>query len=394
MKKVLVVMLLVASMLTMVGFAPAEASYWEELKTMYEWDAMEGDVTLNLTVVVPPDLDQQYKVHMYSETNLKDFISYTEMHIEDVAGLQHIPTIKAYTQGSNLYINREAMLALLAAMGKEEALDIPEAYVMLQSNQNNMDMNANILKDMIAFIEEMDLGIDLGMTQEGNVYTLTLESDELIDLLDAYIQYVITNIDQLPAGFMPPEATLTEEEKQEVLQSYNTFLAPHKEMAKAFIQGSFYHQVSTFEDDAYNEKATLAIKTPMGQVDMESTSTSKRLTSSNIQLPTSVMTITEEELTHLLTGGLTQTSAETSNMELKAVIGLEGDYVKLAEEVEAGKLQLHLVNKRAHITMADASKLLDLEIAASEDLLAIKDLENYGFYVIWQDATNTIEIYQ
>ncbi|AKL93791.1 hypothetical protein CACET_c02750 [Clostridium aceticum] len=390
MKKMLIITLVLALMLTTVGFASAETSYWEELKSMYEWDAMEGNISMELTLVTPPDSSHHYHVHMYSQTNLKDFTSYTEMHIKDAEGLQTIPTIKAYTQGSNLYINRDAVLAFLAAIGQSEAVAISEEYVMLQNNQNAIELNSNILKDMVAFIEEMDLGMDLGMTQEDNVYTLTLTSDEMIDLLDAYIQYILNNIDQLPSGLIPSEAMPTEEEMQEALQAYNTFLAPYKEMAKEFTKGSLYHQVSTFEDDSYHEDATLTFVTPMGQLNMKMTSTSKKLDSSTIQLPTSVMVITEEEFTNLLTGGLTP----APSMELKAVIDLEGNYAKLGESIEEGKLSLHLLNQRAHIAMTDVSKLLDIELAASEDLVAVRDLENYGYLVVWNAANSTIQIYQ
>ena len=40
----------------------------------------------------------------------------------------------------------------------------------------------NVLNEVIEFIDKMDLGMDLGMEKEGDTYTLTLESDELLDL--------------------------------------------------------------------------------------------------------------------------------------------------------------------------------------------------------------------
>ncbi|NLM04908.1 MAG: hypothetical protein GX214_07805, partial [Clostridiales bacterium] len=57
--------------------------------------------------------------------------------------------------------------------------------------------NRDFIYEILAFVENMDLGIDLGMVQEGNTYTLELDSDQMIDLLDAYMRYIITNIDNL-----------------------------------------------------------------------------------------------------------------------------------------------------------------------------------------------------
>lgn len=390
MKKMFIIMLLIISMLTMVGFAPAETSYWESMKEIYEWNAMEGEVDIEL-VIEMPDSSLHYQIQMYSQTELKEMISYIEIEIEDMAGLQEIPTIKMYTHGSDLYLGTDAIVALLTTMGLEEDIDIQEEYVVVKNSDDSIQMNANILQDMLQFIEGMDLGIELGMTKEDNTYTLTLDSDKIIDLLDAYIVYFMNNMDKLPAGMMPPEAEMTEEEKQQALEGYNTFIAPQLEMVKALIAGSYYSQVTVFDEDAYYEEAELFITTPMGQMDMEMISSSTRLTSSDIQLPTSVKVITEEEFGELIMRGFTR----SSEIELKAIIDLQGNYVKPVNgDVEEGKIELELKEGKSYITVEDAAKLLDITFEEGQESLWLRELENYGFHIHWNGEHNRIEIYQ
>lgn len=387
MKKTLLVVLLVISMLTMVGFAPVEASYWEDVKEIYEWKAIEGESEIEFNLAIP-DENYNYKVNINSKSNLEDFSSYVELKIEDLQGLQSIPTIKMYTHGADLYINKEAILSLLSAIGMGEDIEIEEEYVVIESSQNNVNVNPNMLNDMVEIIDNMDLGIDLGMEKKGNTYTLTLESDKLIDLLDAYLRYVIENMDQF-TNLMQQEIMLTEIEKEEVLEAYNTFVESYKEMAKAFIAGSKYHQESTFGKDEYKQKMELVIVTPVGQLDMKSASTSVKLTSSNIKLPTSVMRITEQELTELMMGQIV-----TGGTGLNAVMELDGSYLKFGEfGLEDGKIELKVEDGKSYITAEDVHKLLDVELDF-EGYLHIRELEDYGFNVQWNGENRTIEIYK
>lgn len=392
MKKTGIIMLLVISMLTMVGFAPVETSYWEDIKVMYEWDGIKGESEMEIKLVTP-EMNKEYKVHMISESNLKDFSTYSEIHIEDVKDGNNIPAIKMYTSGSNIYFNKEAVNSLLSLMGLGEVLQIEEEYLMLQGSQEAVELNANILNDAIKLIEDMDLNIDLGMVKEGDTYTLTLDSDKLIDLLDEYMRYIFENIDQLPNSFMPQEIVITEEEKQEALEQYNAFVTLYKDMAKEFVAGSKYHQESTFTDEEYKENLELDIKTPMGELYIKNLSTTVKLDSANIQFPESVMVITEEDLNNMIMSQF-MPSVE-GNTGLKAIIELDGSYIKLGEyDLEEGTISLKVEEDKSYITAEDAFKVLDIELENIEEYFHIRELDNYGFYVHWNEDTKSIEIYQ
>lgn len=391
MRKILLVTLLIISMLAMVGFTSVEASYWEEMKELYKWDAMEGESEAELDISIPDmDIDCQYKIYINSQSNLDDFSSYSEIKVEDVQGQLNIPVIEMYTYGSDLYINKEAVLSFLSAIGMTEGVEIEEEYIMLESGQNDIDIDSNMLNDVIELIDKMDLGVDFNMEKEGNTYTLTLESDELIDLLDAYIRYIIGNIDQLPDSLTQgQEIEITEEEKQKALEEYSVFVDEYKDLARSFIKGSKFYMQSTFEEGKYSENSQLDVKTPMGGLNMNVVSTTFKSETSGFELPTSVMKITAEELEQLI---MDKIGGDTS-AGLKAIIKLDGTYIKIGPGLEEGQISLKVEDGKSYITVEDAEKLLGIKLEDIEDPFYVRQLDNYGFRVEWNEETRMIEIY-
>ena len=391
MKKFLLIALLIISMIATVGFTSVGASYWEDMKVIYEWDAMEGESEIEIDVSVPDmDIDYQYKVYVNSQSSFDDFGSYSEIKVEDVQGKVDIPVIKMYTDGSDIYINREAVLALLSALNVDD-IEIDEEYIMLKNDQGDIDIDfKNVLNDVIEFVDGIDLGVDFNIEKEGNTYTLTLESDELIDLLDAYMIYSIENIDQLPNSLMQgQEIVITEEEKQEALKEYKAFVDQYKDMAKLFIQGSKFSMQSTFREDKYIENSQLNIKIMgMGEVNVNTAATTSRLKKVDFEFPTSVKVITTEELAELIMGKIgIDTGAQ-------AYISLDGSYVKLNQfDFEEGEIPLKVEDGKAYITVEDANKLFGVELEGIEDSFHIRKLDEYGFRVEWNEEGKVIEVY-
>lgn len=392
MKRLLLITLLIICMLPIVGFTSAGASYWEDMKEIYEWNATEGKSEAEINLLIPDmNIDYQFKVYVSSKSSFDDFGSYSEIKVEDIQGLINIPVIKMYTHGSDIYINREAISALLLALNVD-GVEIEEEYVMLKSDQDGIDIDfRDLLNDVFEFIDKIDLGVDLNMEKEGNTYTLTVESDELIDLLDAYIRYIIENIDKLPNSLVQgQEIEITEAEKQEALEGYNDFVGQYKDIAKMFIKGSEFYMQCTFEEDKYIENSQLDIKTPMGSLNMNTVSTTSKLETSDIELPTSVMVITAEELGELIASKII---GET-DAGLKAVVKLDGTYVKFGESgLEEGQVPLQNIDGRVYIAIEDAEKLLGVELEGLEDSFHIRRLDDYGFRVEWNEENKMIEIY-
>lgn len=395
MKRTLLIVLLIISMLAVVGFAPAGASYWDEMKEIYEWKAAEGESEAEFNLTVPSmDINYQYKVFVSSQSNLEDFSSYSEIRVEDVQGQLNIPTIKTYTQAGDIYLNKEAVLALLSAIGVADEVEIEEEFVMLENSQFDSDVDLNaMLNNIIEFVDKIDLGVDINIEKEGNTYTLELESDELIDLLDAYFRFSIGNIDQL-LDILPQEqeVVITEEEKQEALDGYNAFVSQYKNLAKTFIKGSKFYMEGTFEEGKYSENTQLDIKVAdMGELNVKASATSTRLESIDFELPTSVMKITTDELGELIASKI----VGVTDAEVRVVIKLDGTYVKFSlTDLEDGQIPLEIIDDLAYMTVEDAEKLFGIKLEGLEDPFHVRKLGNYGFNVDWNEEARVIEIYR
>lgn len=390
MRRLLVVTLLVISMLTMVGFTSVEAGYWEDMMEIYDWKAMEGQSEADLDISFPQmDLDYQFKIITNSQSSMEDLIAYSKITVEDLQGDLNIPVIEMYVDGSDLYINKEAVLALLSAVGMEGVLDIEEEYIMLENGQGDLDMDFNnIINDSLKLLEDMDLGIDLNMEKEGDTYSLSLESDDLIDLVEGYFRYFVENVDNLPASLTQgQEIQITEEEKQEALEEFNNFISQYKEMVKALIAGSSFNMESTFGQDNYKENSQLIIKTPMGSATINTEAVTSKLEEIAFDLPGSVKKITAEELEELIKN-------QVASKGPKLLLGLDGSYVKLNQlDFEEGKIEIEVVDGKSYITVEDASKLLDVDLEGLADSFHIRELDEYGFRVEWNEAGRLIEIY-
>ncbi len=403
MKRLLLIMLLVVSMLTMVGFTSVEADYWDEIKEIYEWDAMKGESETEFSISIPDmDIDYQYKIYVNSKSNLDDLSSYSEIKIEDLQGQSDIPVIKMYSCNSDFYINTEAVFAFLSAIDMADGVEIEEEFVLLENNQDDIEIDAKeMLNDIMQLIDEMDLGVDLNMEKEGNTYTLKLESDELVDLLEAYIRYILENIDQLPESLMQgQEIEITEEEKQEMLEEYNNAVNMYKEIVRAFVDGSKFYMQSTFEEGKYSEDSQIKIsiqglpdmdmEIPEIKLNIKTKSVATGLESSDIELPTSVFKITTEELEQLIMDKIGIGDIP------KAVIGLDGSYIIFDElDIEEGQISLKVEEGRAYITIKDAGELFGVELENEniEDPFHIRKLDNYGFNVDWNEESRLIEVY-
>lgn len=392
MKRVLLVTLLVIAMLTMLGFTPAEATYWENMKEIYEWNAMEGLSEAEVDISFPEmGLDYQLKIVTDSQSSMDDLVSYSKIKVNDVKGQLNVPVIEMYTNGGDLYINKEAVLSLLSAMGMADGVSIKEEFLMLEGGQKDVDVDFNnILNDTLALLEDMDLGVDLGMEKQGDTYVLTLESGELIDLLEAYFRYFVENVDNLPASLTQgQQVEITAAEKQEAIEQFNAFVSQYKDMVKALITGSKFHMESTFGEGKYKENSQIVIKTPMGSVTMNTKATTSKIEKVNFELPTSVRKITADELEELLMSKIGGVAGGA-----KLVMELDGSYVKFDQpNIKQGKVSLKVENGKAYMTVEDANKLLGVKLEGMESPFHVRKLDDYGFRVEWNEKNRTIEIY-
>ena len=272
MKRVLLALVLVLAMFstTIASAAPETPAgeYWEDLKAMYdEWTAMEGTSDMKITVTLPEEEPMVFDVNIKSIGNMEDMSASMEMTITTEDPELQIPAIHMMTVGSDIYLNTEIVKFFADKMEMGDMVQIEEEYVMLQGGEGVPEVNKQYLMDILEFVEEMDFDFEFDMTKEGNTYTLNIDSDQLIDLFDAYMLFSLENSAQLmELSGQEMEMELTEEEIQEALAMYDEVFAPMLETAREAIKGSYYNQVTTITDEAYDEEAELYVTTPMGDI--------------------------------------------------------------------------------------------------------------------------------
>ena len=399
MKRVLVALVLVLAMFstTIASAAPATPAgeYWEDLKAMYEeWSAMEGESDMKITITVPEEEPMVFDVNIKSFGNMEDMSASMEMTIATEDPELQIPGIHMITMGSDIYLNTEIIEFFAEKMEMGDMVQIEEEYVMLQGGEEIPEVNSQYLMDILEFVEGMDFDFEFDMTKEGDTYTLNVDSDQMIDLFDAYMVFSMENSAELmELSGQEMEYELTEEEIQEALAMYDEVFAPMLETAREAIKGSYYNQVTTITDEAYDEEAELYITSPMGNIMVEMVSATERLDEYTLELPESVKVYTQEDLTNLLIGsmGLPQ---EGGN--LAAMIDVDQDmYMVITEtEVIEGEVEITLTQEGlSYMSVKDAVEIFGLQMEPSDELMHIRELDNHGYDIEWNEQLRMIEVY-
>lgn len=386
MKKIALVMSLVMMIFTFSGFTTAEKAYLDETMKLYEWDAIESQQDISFELTVPGEIAVSYDMDISSEASMEDFTTYIEIDTQAHGLSPKIPAIKMYTKGADMYINTEAFVAFAKMAGIEsDKLAFTEEYVMLKSEQQ-VEVNQNMIKELYAFIEQLDPGVDTGLVQDGNEFTLEMDSDKMVDLLDAYIVAVIENIDKLPEALMQGQPTVSEQDKQQALEMYTAFVAPYKQIIKDAIKGSTYSEVTVFEEDKYTQTASFELKTPQGDAKLEMDSVSNRKDEADITLPTSVKILTQDDFNELVMPDQTSKSASVS---------LDGSYVMYdVNGMSSGMIGIKNINGETYLKTADLSTAFGRIFDTNEEFIRTTMLESYGFDVQWNSSDRTIEIQQ
>ncbi|SMP56078.1 hypothetical protein [Anoxynatronum buryatiense] len=398
MKKRVLAMVL-AVLLLSVGFVSAEptpaGAYWLEMKTIYEeWQIMESESDLTLTISMPGEEPITANVKMTGVSDLDTFVTQSRIEIEVVGMDLEIPVIEMYTQGTDLYFNAEPILYFAALAG--ETFELEEDFVMLQSGDTGMKLDRGFLLQILEFVEGMELDFEFNMTLEDGVYHLAMTADEMVDLFNAYMLYVMSNMDEMMGIMgMQDEMELTEAEKAEVLEMYQQMVVPMLDMAKEAIAGSTYHQATTFEEDVYAEAGSLFLTTPFGNFSLEMVSTASKLAEANIQLPTSVKVITEDDLTNMMMAGMMGGAGmETADYQVAAIIDPSEGYYFRMEDFEEGEVVIEFSpDGRSYMSVAAAVEIFGLDLEPSDEMMLVKDLENFGYEVIWNADIRIIEVH-
>ena len=401
MKKTALILMLVTMMLVSMIPVSAETTpgqdYWNEMRKIYEeWEAMESESAIELQLSFPDAVEQNFTIRMSGISDMERFATHMTIEVEAEDPELAIPTIELYTEGTNFYLNQEFVLFLAQLAEMEDELILEEDFVMLENDQVDFQLDSGFLVQILDMLEGMDLEFELDMTFEDNTYHLSMDADDMIDLLDAYLVYMMTNMEEMAMmmGMPAEEMELTEEEMAEMMEMYEMFVAPMMETIKEAIAGSAYEQSTVFEEDAYEEVATLFLTTPFGDMYLTMDSSAVKLEDVEIDMPTSVKVITEEEMTMWMLSGM-EVEETTYEQQPAAIIDIDHDRYALFTEhdVIEGEIDVYISDdSRSYMSSADAVELFGLDLEPSDEMMAIRELEQFGYTVEWDDYSRSIVV--
>lgn len=400
MKRFYVALIFVLTMLIS-GTAMAEPltpaqEYWEETKVLYtDWKAMEGESQMTVSILIPEQDPLQFDIYTKASSNLETFAASAEMTVTtDQPGLV-IPKIHLLVQESDIYLNTEFVEFLAGLMGQSEKVNIEEAYVMLKGDESMMEMSPQYLLDVLQFVEGMDLEFQFNMTKENGTFILHMDSDQLVDLTDAYMRYSLTNIDELMAMSGQDQMyQLSEEEKAEALAMYEEALQPMLNTVRDAIKGSFYTQETTMTDDQYLSDVELYLTTPFGEIRIVSDSTTNRLESYSPEYPDSVKVFTQEELIALLEQSLPEPQGGPG---LVALLNVDDEtYVHFTSlGATEGKMMMLLdADGVSYLDAEKAYELFGIEGSSSQVYVPTRALEDHGYEVVWDGQMRMIQVFE
>ena len=296
----------------------ASDEYFENLKRVSNWEKMETQT--NIKTGFDANLDKDEKVSFGYDIELNSKFDRSKMSGDlnvkftpknDKTPV--IPEFKLYFDDKDLYINKEFVSMVGSYMGIDKKFD--RDFVKIELNEKDskkLGLNSKYMKNyyenapqitekMINFIKSIDLGIDLGLTKKGeNAYSLTWDSDKIVDITNAYFKYIFSNFESFAKFYndvlgidvyevyMDSGVKVSKEELEnnmkEALEMWKKQVEPMMPVIKEVIKGSEISMEETFGDDNYSAKISLNINIDVNKVDKLFNSTLNSTENDNVSV--------------------------------------------------------------------------------------------------------------
>lgn len=399
MKHIVALVLIVMMVPMVMGFMSVELAYLNDLKEVGNWDIIEGEVDVAVKANTSDGVDSMYKAHVYAKLDKKELRAYAEIDVEgaDFQEVVAFPTVKLYVDKYNVYVNKDFVEFTLNESGYDGKLAFEEDFLMVDVREfgdiwKEYDeyKNKEIMGDIKEFLGKIGTDIDLGMVKEGNTYKLDMDSDKIIDTLEVIVRAVIMNIDKLPESIAGElDFSITEEERLALLEMYDMFMQQYKDEAKQYIKGSKYSIRSKIEDTKYDGIIEVVVKVPTEELDISVKTSIEKRERLDIQFPVSVRVVTSEELESIW--DLSRIGYER---ELHTVMGLDGSYTRFNEGMGQGRINVGVIDGQAYMRVRDANELFGVNLGNTDRSIHIRELDNYGYDVYWNETERLIEIYR
>lgn len=395
MKKVLCLLMVSIMMLAMMGFTPAEQAYIKDSKAVMEWKATQGESTMDFELKMPEGEVAKYQVQMKSKGDMEELLTHIVISIKAVDVPKDAPKlperIELYTKGSDMYLDKASAKALFKAMRGQD-FPMTEEFVLLKSD-TGMVMDYKTMQEMMDYFYTMDLGVDTGLEKDGNRYTLNMDSDKMIDLMDAYIKYMLRNVDKMPKQFFPmgEMPKITDEEKEAAYNEYVKMADPFIEQAKAAIKGSTLWQETIVRSDRVLSEGKLNFKVMGAEVTLKSKSKSWEVGDVNIKLPQSVKVLSVQDMADMLTIRPVETAAEAT-VEAKAMLSVKLDGSYMLADGTSGTMDVKHENGKLMYNTDEIKAILGENLQIDGEYVDAETLKKIGFDVQWNEETRSVQI--
>lgn len=416
MKKVWSLLIVCLMMFSMMAFSPQEQAYIKDVKGLLDWRGSESAGSINLSIKAPDGKAMNFDIRYTGKNDMHRIRSYMKMDIKMSGNMENLPaipgTIQMYTQGSDLYVDRNSFKTLVKAVSQNDP-SVNEEFVKIQSDAQ-VNVDKQIVREMMDFIYTMDLGVDTGLVKKGNQYTLMMDSDKMVDLLNAYIKYVLTNMDKFPKGLILTQQmpAMTAEEKEKILKEYDTTASKMIEELKKSIKGSSYTSKVTMGDEKVDSEGKLVLNIQGAQIVVTMNGYSQRTDDVDVVLPKMVKTFTSGEFSELMMPKMIPVKAEEVKQavpeeepkkeekpEKEEVPATQGSYLsikidgtyKTYPENSEGSIRVKNENARLFFHVEDLNKLLDGKITSSQEYIAARDLAQFDIKIKWNPSRRSID---
>lgn len=263
-KKIALILSLLLTVIMFSSCGTTQTEFLAQIKGLNDWEAKSINLNGTLEVAISGIVSSSQVVadvganvsmdmSMTGYVNNKDNQIYLELIMSDKAKTVTIPTMKMFIDKTDIYINKEYIIASYSQYGSqvpEELQSLDAEYICIpQIMDSGIIENQSYAKLAYIVYEEVvtKLGIDLPMTKQDNVYTMIMDENIISDQILKVSDNAITNLESLNDMI---SLELTQEDIAYIRQMYNKEeLTKSLEEFKSMAKGSELKLVFDFKDD-------------------------------------------------------------------------------------------------------------------------------------------------
>ena len=346
-KKLASLVLSGAMMFGMAFFTPSKAdevsnSYFDAVKSVSEWNKVDSKVDLDLKLDLNAlggefkeiSTNYNFKLDSIFDTDAM-FGKVKAKFTSPVLADRPLPEVTMFVDKKDFYVNKDIFNMYMLALGSDKktnkdfvkmTFDKALASSMgVDANYYNNIMEKNASKattrKVLDFFGKIDIGMDTGLTKDGDTYKLSWNADKMVDVTNAYVKYVFKNPESIVnmykeiygidiiAEMKKSDSTMTEakfkKSMNEASVQWTKEIEPMLPKFKKLLAGSSLTLEENFGKEDYTQKFNLKIAVDLNRyaeiadgtkytkplvvsATLNANSISKKLEKLDLTLPTSV----------------------------------------------------------------------------------------------------------